>query len=202
MANETEIRELFAKHNVGLSRDDVWTVQGQYVIRHKALERLAVAIGMRWDMPQILRAERDEAVILVAGELPTGVREWSIGEALIGSNYRVSGKQAAYVFAMAEKRAKDRVIIKLAGLHGVYSEEEADEFRSSRASESEVSVETSTANRDALIKAMTFAESEQDLAEWGSAHNSEIQALLEADRQCVRSAYKDRLMSLRNQRAA
>ncbi len=45
-------------------------------------------------------------------------------------NYRVSGKQAAYVYAMAEKRGKDRVILKLIELHGlVYSEEEADEFR-------------------------------------------------------------------------
>ena len=41
-------------------------------------------------------------------------------------NYRVSGKQAAYVYAMAEKRAKDRVILKLIELHGlVYSEEES-----------------------------------------------------------------------------
>jgi cytochrome c2 len=55
--------------------------------------------------------------------------EWSIGEACINVNYKVSGKQAAYVYAMAEKRAKDRVILKLAGLHGVYSEDEADDFK-------------------------------------------------------------------------
>ena len=34
---------------------------------------------------------------------------------------------------MAEKRAKDRVILKLVGLHGyVYSEDESDEFQESR----------------------------------------------------------------------
>jgi hypothetical protein len=67
--------------------------------------------------------------------------EWSIGEALIGTNYRVSGKQAAYVYAMAEKRAKDRVILKLIELHGlVYSEEEADEFKHSRMSPAEAEV--------------------------------------------------------------
>ena len=39
----------------------------------------------------------------------------------------------AYPWAMAEKRAKDRVILKLIGLHGlVYSEQEADEFKSER----------------------------------------------------------------------
>ena len=67
--------------------------------------------------------------------------EWSIGEALVGVNYRVSGKQAAYVYAMAEKRAKDRVILKLIELHGlVYSEEEADEFKTSRPASTAVEV--------------------------------------------------------------
>ena len=56
--------------------------------------------------------------------------EWSIGEALVNVNYRVSGGQAAYVYAMAEKRAKDRVILKLVGLHGLLSsEEDADAFK-------------------------------------------------------------------------
>jgi hypothetical protein len=104
---------------------------------------------------------------------------------------------------MAEKRAIDRVALKLLGLHGeVYSEEEADEIKASKPAQSDRDVEWSQTKRDALITAMGFAESEQDLALWGSAHNEEIQALLEADRQCVRAAYKDHLMALRNQRAA
>jgi len=84
--------------------------------------------------------ERDEAVILVSGRMGDRT-EWSIGEALINVNYRVSGKQAAYVYAMAEKRAKDRVILKLVGLHGfLYSEEEADEFKTSRPASTAVEV--------------------------------------------------------------
>ena len=52
------------------------------------------------------------------------ISEWSIGEASPTNN------KNAYPFAMAEKRAKDRVILKLIGLHGmVYSEIEADDFR-------------------------------------------------------------------------
>jgi hypothetical protein len=35
---------------------------------------------------------------------------------------------APYVWAMAEKRAKDRVILKLAGLYGVYSDEEISDI--------------------------------------------------------------------------
>ena len=114
---------------------NVWRVQGTAVIYHKTLERIAAQAGIVFEPPTVIRAERDEAVILVTGRLPgakpgTERVEWSMGEALVNLNYRVSGKQAAYVYAMAEKRGKDRVILKLIELHGlVYSEEEADEFR-------------------------------------------------------------------------
>lgn len=107
----------------------VWRVQGTAVISHKALERIAAKAGIKYALPTIIRSERDEAVLLVSGTLGDRM-EWSIGEALVNANYRVSGKQAAYVWAMAEKRAKDRVILKLVSLHGLaYSEEEADEFK-------------------------------------------------------------------------
>ena len=128
MTDDASIRKLFSGAGVMLSQNDVWAVQGTPVVKHKALERLAAAMKIKFDAPQVLRAERDEAVLLVTGQLAT-VTEWSIGEAIVNVNYRVTGKMAAYVYAMAEKRAKDRVILKLAGLHGVYSEEEADEFK-------------------------------------------------------------------------
>jgi hypothetical protein len=129
MSKDQEIRELFKRHNVPLAKEDVWFVRGTSpVVRHQAVERLGAAIKVQWIDKQIIRAERDEAVILVSGHNGHGI-EWSFGEALIGANYLVSGKQASYVYAMAEKRGKDRVILKLAGLHGVYSEEEADDFR-------------------------------------------------------------------------
>lgn len=127
--NAKEIRELFKSHGLDLSRDDVWEVRpGTPVVLHKALERLGAAIKVKWIDKQIIRCERDEAVILVSGHIGYG-SEWSIGEACIGQNYMVKGKMAAYPYAIAEKRAKDRVILKLAGLHGVYSEEEADDFK-------------------------------------------------------------------------
>jgi hypothetical protein len=128
--NAQEIRDLFKRHDVPLSRDDVWDVRGNPVIKHRAMEALAMKVGIIWDKPVIIRAERDEAVVLVSGCLEegggkrSGVMEWSIGEAAIGQSYQVSGKQAAFPYAMAEKRGKDRVILKLTGLTGVYSEEE------------------------------------------------------------------------------
>jgi hypothetical protein len=134
--SDQKISEVLAKFGEPMA-GNVWRVQGTAVIYHKALERIAAHAGIQFDSPTIVRAERDEAVILVTGRMGERM-EWSIGEALIGTNYRVSGKQAAYVYAMAEKRAKDRVILKLIELHGlVYSEEEADEFKQSRMSPAE-----------------------------------------------------------------
>jgi hypothetical protein len=128
---DKKIAEVLAKFGEPMA-GNVWRVQGTAVIYHKALERIAAQAKIQFDPPTIVRAERDEAVILVTGRMGERM-EWSIGEALVGINYRVSGKQAAYVYAMAEKRAKDRVILKLIELHGlVYSEEEADEFRQER----------------------------------------------------------------------
>jgi hypothetical protein len=147
-----KIYDVFDKHKVDIDKDAIWEVQGTPVVKHKDVERLGAAMGIRYDKPQIIRAEADEAVIIVFGSVGDKM-EWSIGEAkitqLVGTgkknnwgkeikepkdgcfgNYIVSGSQAAYPYAMAEKRAKDRVILKLADLHGdAYSSEEADDFK-------------------------------------------------------------------------
>jgi hypothetical protein len=115
--------------------DALWDCHGTWVAYHAAVERIAARAGIEYDAPQVLVADRDAAAILVSGKLK-GRAEWTVGEAVINVNYRVSGKQAAYPFAMAEKRAKDRLTLKLIGLHGlVYSEEEADDFKPAKQQE-------------------------------------------------------------------
>src|SRR5215204_531422 len=126
---DQQIADILAKYGEPIA-GNIWRGQGQAVIYHKALERIAAQAGIAFASPTILRAERDEAVILVTGRMGERTK-WSIGEALVNVNYRVSGRQAAYVYAMAEKRAKDRVVLKLVGLDGLLSsEEEADELKS------------------------------------------------------------------------
>ena len=106
------------EENPNDTKDVIWDCHGTWVVYHRALERVAARAGISFDVPQILRAERDEAVILVTARL--GERtDWDIGEALINVNYRVSGKQATFVYAMALKRARDRLILKLIGLNGL-----------------------------------------------------------------------------------
>ena len=105
-----------------------WDCHGTYVLLHKALEKVAAHRKVVFDAPQILIANvsAKEVVVLVTGRMGE-LSEWSIGEAAPYNN------KNSYPFAMAEKRAKDRVILKLVGLHGdVYSEDEADEFKETR----------------------------------------------------------------------
>lgn len=142
-ATDKKIAEVLSKFGEPMA-GNIWRVQGTAVIYHKALERIAAQARIAFDAPTIIRAEKEEAVLLVTGRMGERM-EWSFGEALIGANYRVSGKQAAYVWAMAEKRAKDRVILKLIELHGlVYSEEEADEFKEARPTQTESSPSSPT----------------------------------------------------------
>ena len=71
-------------------------------------------------------AESKKVVMLVTGHMGNQ-QEWSVGEAAPYNN------KNSYPYAMAEKRAKDRVILKLIGVAGfVYSEDEADDFKNSR----------------------------------------------------------------------
>jgi hypothetical protein len=107
----------------GLDASDFWELpqkKGTWVAKHSALEVAAAKAGIQFDNPTIIEANSEAgiAVLSVRGEM--GDRfEWSTGEASPKNN------KNAYPWAMAEKRAKDRVILKLIGIHGlVYSEDE------------------------------------------------------------------------------
>jgi hypothetical protein len=111
------------REQYGLDKSDFWELpqkKGTWLVKHAALEIVAAKAGIRFDMPQVLEAKGAEGstAVCVRGELADRW-EWSIGEA------NPKNSKNGYPWAMAEKRAKDRVILKLSGIHGlVYSEEE------------------------------------------------------------------------------
>src|SRR3954454_8891869 len=133
--NDEQIATILARY--GEPADgSIWQVEGQAFVHHKTLERIVAQAKITFDAPTVLRAERDEAVLLVVGRM--GERaEWSIGEAVVDVNYHVPEPEAAYVYAMAEKRAKDRVILKLIELHDVVTSEEPHVVESSSSSSNE-----------------------------------------------------------------
>jgi hypothetical protein len=119
----------------GVLASEVWLVSGgkNYAVKHSALERVAAEHGITFDRPSVIEAKSSEKIAVVCVFGTMGDRtEWSFGEAA-PHNYRTTEKMAAYPYAMAEKRAKDRVILKLLKMHGaVYSEDEADDFKQPR----------------------------------------------------------------------
>ena len=107
------------------ANEALWDCHGTWVAYHKAIERIAAKASIAFDMPQIIEASSADKTVAIAVSGRMGDRmEWSFGEATPSNN------KNAYPYAMAEKRAKDRVVLKLVGLHGlVYSEEESDDFK-------------------------------------------------------------------------
>jgi len=107
----------------------VWDCHGTPVVNHKSLERVAAHLNIGFDEPMVIEsdAQTKTVVMLVTGRLGDKV-EWSIGEAAPYNN------KNGYPYAMAEKRAKDRVILKLIEVSGdVYSNEEAEDFKAEQA---------------------------------------------------------------------
>lgn len=121
MSNVPEnVKEIL--RDLGFDSSDYWSLQlpknkKVTILTHKALERVAASKNVVLDPPQIIEADsaNKRATVLVVGHY-NDKTEWSFGEASPHNN------KNSYPWAMAEKRAKDRVILKLIGLHGdVYS---------------------------------------------------------------------------------
>lgn len=187
-------------------RSALWDCHGVWVIYHKAVELIAANAGITFDQPIILEGSAKDkvATILVTGNLGS-YSEWSIGEAAPGNN------KNSYPWAMAEKRAKDRVVLKLLGLHGeIYSYDEVDEEELAK----EEARRTKTAPKEdpAPVAAPTVSEQQTivpamlheigliqtvgDLGIWAARHAEQISKLAETQQQKIRDAFKAHKASL------
>tara|TARA_B110000008_G_scaffold167993_1_gene167919 strand:+ start:655 stop:1308 length:654 start_codon:yes stop_codon:yes gene_type:complete len=114
-----------ALKEIGLKSEDcLWDCHGQWILKHYACERLAAHNGVTFDDPIEIEkdSEKGTVVIKLWGYLDDK-SEFTYGEAT------PKNSKNSYPYAMAEKRAKDRIILKLIGFHGeIYSEDEAEEF--------------------------------------------------------------------------
>ena len=121
----TKEQEIFNK-KYNLTDKDYWECHGKPVILHSGCEKVAIKEGIKNLSLEIveINSEKRLAVIKCVGELKDKEKnkivfrtETSYGE----SNPK--NTTSAYPVAMAEKRAKDRVILKLVGMGGlIYSE--------------------------------------------------------------------------------
>ncbi len=118
-----DVQDFATKYRI--AKTEMWEVHGsQWVVKHKALERVAAEQNISWDRPTMIETNSADGIVAICVFGKLGERsEWSIGEA------SPKNCKNSYYYAMAEKRAKDRVILKLLSGHGaLYSEAEADEF--------------------------------------------------------------------------
>lgn len=129
MANKIEapqrVVEYLKKHNL-TTKECLWNPiknkPNVWAIKHKVCEQIAADVGITFDLPVVVESDsaNKTVALIVTGHMGDRT-EWSFGEASPGNC------KNQYPYSMAEKRGKDRVILKLIGLHGdVHSDEEFD----------------------------------------------------------------------------
>lgn len=129
---DLRVEQVLQKYNIAVT-EAVWPMKRKnkktgitkttWLIYHRYCEEIAARAHITFEQPELVPTTSDSksVAVLVTGYLGYA-KEWSYGEATPDNNTKVP-----YPFAMAEKRAKDRVTLKLVGLHGfVYGEDEED----------------------------------------------------------------------------
>ena len=118
------MKDLAKKYN--LTKDDYWqeSRSQKYIITHDACQKIGDMEGIIFGPPQILNSEQSFVRMVISAKKGE-VLMWSIGEA------DTKNCKNLYFGAMAEKRGKDRVILKLINAYeyGIYSDVEADDFK-------------------------------------------------------------------------
>mgnify|MGYP003148301816 CR=1 FL=1 len=126
-----QIKELAKKYNLG--KDDFWELARgstkKWILTHDAVEKIATTEGIIFHAPEIFSGEDNTSVAMVGSAELRKNKIWTTGEA---SSHNCKNP---YFWAMAEKRLKDRLTLKLINAYeyGIYSEDEADAFRRTNA---------------------------------------------------------------------
>ena len=180
----------------GIDSDEIWQVHGtSWVVKHKALERVAAEKGISFINPQIIEGNAADKIvaILVCGKLGDRT-DWSIGES---APYNTKN---SYPYAMAEKRAKDRVILKLLNAHGtLYSEEEADDFKG-KDENGRMAILPKKDAKDIYTKLQAeidSAKSREQLKAWGTGNKNRIAILPDDWQDILRLRFEEKMADLR-----
>ena len=125
MSNYTEQLIAKFKSDYKLGSADFWDLKRggktTWIIKHNALEKVAAQDNITWTL-DVLNFNPDVVVKCVA----------TLGDRTVESLGESSKQNTmnSYPYAMAEKRAVDRCILKLLNAHAyLYSEAEADDFK-------------------------------------------------------------------------
>ena len=127
MSGNDRLAEIKEKYS--LTKDDFWEMKrgnkSMWILTHDACEKIAYKEGIIFDMPNYKLSCTQPPNVVLYGSAKLGNRtEWSNGEA------NPTNCKMPYMNAMAEKRLKDRLTLKLINAYEyqIYSEIEADAF--------------------------------------------------------------------------
>lgn len=122
------LRELAEKYN--LVKEDFFKVHNSVIITRTGIEKIQTVANIKLSYEIVaLDLANKIAAVKCKAEMPNKEIGTRIAESY-GESCSYNTK-AAYPLAMAEKRAKARVILQLTEFYqlGVYSEDEADDFK-------------------------------------------------------------------------
>ena len=193
------VLDFMAKYKI--DSDEIWEVHGTtWVVKHKALERVAVEVGIVWLRPEVITCDLANKIAVICAYGKIGDREeWSFGEASPANN------KNSYPMAMAEKRARDRVILKLLVSHGaLYSESEAEEFSRPGVNDPRVTLPKKDAKGvyEKLQNEIRSAGSREELKLWATGNKDRIAVLPEDWQDILRLQYEEMSADLRQREAA
>jgi len=117
-----EAIKIFKELNIN-GNEATWDCHGTPVVLHKYIEIIGAKLNVSIDSLDVVEANAEKGIVSMKCVASIKDRQViSYGECSPKNN------KNAYPYAMAEKRAVDRCILKLANLHGfVYSENEIDD---------------------------------------------------------------------------
>jgi hypothetical protein len=117
-----EAVKIFKELNIN-GAEATWDCHGTPVVLHKYIEIIGAKLNVSIDSLDVIEANAKDGIVSMKCVASIKDRQViSYGECSPKNN------KNAYPYAMAEKRAVDRCILKLANLHGfVYSENEIDD---------------------------------------------------------------------------
>ena len=128
------IEKIADKYNLKLPKNpkdmsgDFWCIGNNFIIRHDALTKIAKIEGIVFHKPkvEILHSDNVYYGVAMMGEAEIdGYKIWTTADSTRENT------MAKYYFNMAEKRLRDRQVLKLLNLYeyGLYSDVEADAFK-------------------------------------------------------------------------
>tara|TARA_R100001079_G_scaffold16833_1_gene8584 strand:+ start:13384 stop:13794 length:411 start_codon:yes stop_codon:yes gene_type:complete len=133
--NRETLKEIYEKYN--LNKDDIFTLTfgnaKKHIITRPGIEKIQAQLGIQVNF-KIEKISEDfkHVIILAHGVIMKTNNEGKlVPDKMCQSFGEVSPRNSSnpYPVAMAEKRALGRVVIKLANLFGIFSEDEAEEFK-------------------------------------------------------------------------